>query len=160
MKLRVVLHSQMLIARRAGLLDLLESGAKGAHLPLPFVLAVASRETGIRNIAGDGGHGRGVMQVDDRWHAIAAKTDFEAHPEVLIDYGCGLLRSNFDWAKKHWPEFSMLQHFKIAAASYNCGRGGVSLAMASGDCDARTTGGNYGRDVLVRMAIYQELLLP
>ena len=33
--------------------------------PRDFV-AIASRETNMRNIIGDGGHGYGIMQIDDR----------------------------------------------------------------------------------------------
>ncbi len=29
-------------------------------------MAIASRETNMRNIVGDGGHGYGIMQIDDR----------------------------------------------------------------------------------------------
>ncbi len=42
-----------------------------------LLAAVAAQETGGpgsncgHNIVGDGGHGRGVFQIDDRWHAFA-----------------------------------------------------------------------------------------
>src|ERR687885_333162 len=40
--------------------------AEAAHgLPHGLLLAVASRETNCRNVIGDGGHGRGVFQIDD-----------------------------------------------------------------------------------------------
>src|ERR1044071_6978708 len=31
-----------------------------------LLMAIASRETNMRNIMGDGGHGYGIMQIDDR----------------------------------------------------------------------------------------------
>src|SRR5262245_45037615 len=34
--------------------------------PVEVLLAIASRETNMRNIVGDGGHGFGIMQIDDR----------------------------------------------------------------------------------------------
>src|SRR5436305_15265915 len=34
-----------------------------------LLLAIGSRETGLRNIVGDHGRGRGWLQVDDRFHA-------------------------------------------------------------------------------------------
>src|SRR6266545_4010959 len=34
-----------------------------------LMLALASRETNIHNIVGDRGHGRGWLQIDDRFHA-------------------------------------------------------------------------------------------
>jgi hypothetical protein len=33
---------------------------------LPLLMAIASRETNMRSIVGDGGHGYGIMQIDDR----------------------------------------------------------------------------------------------
>ena len=56
-------------AARAWHLDRLCLDAeRKAGLPHGMLLAIASRETGCRNVVGDGGHGRGVFQIDDRWH--------------------------------------------------------------------------------------------
>lgn len=145
-------------ARANGLYAHLQIAASMSDLPLAFVLAIASRETDIVNRSGDGGHGRGVMQVDDRYHHIARVTDFKAHPEILIRYGCRMLADNIVWARRFRPGFKPEQHLKMAAAAYNCGRGGVIKAMASGDCDSRTTGKDYGADVLQRMALCEKLL--
>lgn len=145
-------------ARANGLYAHLEIAASMSDLPLAFLLAIASRETAIRNISGDGGHGRGVMQVDDRYHHIARVTDFKGHPEVLIRYGCRMLADNIAWARRFRPGFKPEQHLKMAAAAYNCGRGGVIKALPTGDCDARTTGKDYGADVLKRMALATEIL--
>lgn len=67
---------------------------------------------------GDGGHGRGLMQIDDRFHPsfIAAKFDdglpLWKDPTQNIMYGTRLLRRNLDAAKGN-----ML----AAIAAYNCG---------------------------------------
>jgi hypothetical protein len=42
------------------------SAAERYQLPPEILLAIASRETNMRNIIGDGGHGYGIMQIDDR----------------------------------------------------------------------------------------------
>ncbi len=54
------------------------AAAASRHQLDPRLLAaVAAQETGGpgsdsgRNIVGDGGHGRGLFQIDDRWHAFA-----------------------------------------------------------------------------------------
>ena len=40
-----------------------------AHgLPRMMLFAIGSRETNLTNEVGDGGHGHGVWQLDDRWH--------------------------------------------------------------------------------------------
>ena len=61
-----------------------------------LLAAVAAQETGGpesdsgRNIVGDGGHGHGVFQIDDRWHDFAA-TPAAADPAANADYAAGLL---------------------------------------------------------------------
>jgi hypothetical protein len=61
-----------------------------------LLAAVAAQETGGpesdsgRNIVGDGGHGHGVFQIDDRWHGFAA-TPAAGDPAANADYAAGLL---------------------------------------------------------------------
>ena len=43
-----------------------KTAAERYQLPPEILLAIASRETNMRNIIGDGGHGYGIMQIDDR----------------------------------------------------------------------------------------------
>src|SRR4051812_46990770 len=43
-----------------------QAAAKKYNLDPSLILAVMSRETNGKNIKGDGGHGRGLMQIDDR----------------------------------------------------------------------------------------------
>src|SRR6202011_6404635 len=69
------------------------------HLDPRLLAAVAAQETGGpgadsgRNIVGDGGHGRGVFQIDDRWHAFA-RSPGAMDPARNADYAAGLLESN------------------------------------------------------------------
>ncbi|MEA2665771.1 MAG: hypothetical protein QOI11_2715 [Candidatus Eremiobacteraeota bacterium] len=64
-----------------------------------LLAAVAAQETGGpgadsgRNVVGDGGHGRGLFQIDDRWHAFA-RDPAAMDPARNADYAAGLLRSN------------------------------------------------------------------
>jgi hypothetical protein len=39
-------------------------------LPRCLLYAVGSKETNLRNVVGDGGHGHSVFQLDDRWHQV------------------------------------------------------------------------------------------
>jgi hypothetical protein len=61
-----------------------------------LLAAVAAQETGGpgsnagANIVGDGGHGRGLFQIDDRWHAFA-KTAAAMDPAKNADYAAGML---------------------------------------------------------------------
>jgi hypothetical protein len=61
-----------------------------------LLAAVAAQETGGpgsnagRNIVGDGGHGHGVFQIDDRWHGFA-KTAAAMDPQANADYAAGMI---------------------------------------------------------------------
>ncbi|HEX3462975.1 MAG TPA: transglycosylase SLT domain-containing protein [Candidatus Elarobacter sp.] len=69
------------------------------HLDPRLLAAVAAQETGGpgadsgRNVVGDGGHGRGVFQIDDRWHAFA-RSPAAMDPGRNADYAAGLLETN------------------------------------------------------------------
>ncbi|MBV9271056.1 MAG: transglycosylase SLT domain-containing protein [Candidatus Eremiobacteraeota bacterium] len=71
--------------------------AAARHNVDPLLLAsVAAQETGGpgssagRNIVGDGGHGRGVFQIDDRWHDFA-RTSQAMDPSANADYAAGMI---------------------------------------------------------------------
>jgi Transglycosylase SLT domain len=74
----------------------IESAARAHGLDPRFLAAVAAQETGGpgsssgRNIVGDGGHGHGVFQIDDRWHAFAS-TPSAMDPSQNADYAAGML---------------------------------------------------------------------
>lgn len=158
----LALRAQLALAKRSGVYALLRDSAARQDVPLAYVLAIASRETGIRNILGDGGHGVGVIQIDIRHHELARlakeRGTWKNNPLPLIDYGIQMLWGNRRWAAREWPELTSTQHLKIAAAAYNAGRGGARAGADDGDCDLRTTGRDYGRDVLARMAVFETLI--
>ena len=111
------------------------AAAKKYGIPLSVLLGVARQETGLRNIVGDGGHGRGVMQIDDRWHADwLSKHHGGADIGANIDYGASLLAQNFatyhDWT--------------MAENAYNAGIGG---ALSGGRTTTHTNGLTYAESV-------------
>ena len=69
------------------------------HLEPRLLAAVAAQETGGpgadsgRNVVGDGGHGHGLFQIDDRWHDFA-RSPGAMDPARNADYAAGLLASN------------------------------------------------------------------
>ena len=149
---------------RRSLCTELAAAAREYGLPVAYVLAIASRETGIRHIIGDRGHGIGVIQIDTRYHAIAATQKANGGwktatgRRVLIEYGASMLARDRAWAARNWPHLTARQHLKIAASAYNAGRGGAEAGVAIGNSDARTTNRNYGADVLERMDVFAALL--
>ncbi len=73
------------------------AGAARRHgLDADLLAAVAAQETGGpdtnsgRNVVGDGGHGRGLFQIDDRWHSFA-KTPAAMDPAENADYAAGMI---------------------------------------------------------------------
>jgi hypothetical protein len=61
-----------------------------------LLAAVAAQETGGpgsnagHNVVGDGGHGRGIFQIDDRWHPFAS-TPAAMDPAQNADYAASML---------------------------------------------------------------------
>ncbi len=73
------------------------AGAARRHgLDADLLAAVAAQETGGpgsnagRNVVGDGGHGRGLFQIDDRWHSFA-KSPSAMDPGDNADYAAGMI---------------------------------------------------------------------
>jgi hypothetical protein len=151
--------------RHNGLLAMLKIAADANSLPLAYVVAIASRETNCKNILGDfqGGqhHGIGIMQIDIQHHIALDALDsgsWKTNPQPLIDYGCALLATNLLTVKSHLPAIPETEQMRIAAAGYNCGVSRAIGAAMAGDADSKTTGHDYGRDVLARMTIFDSML--
>lgn len=74
----------------------IEAAADRHSLDPRLLAAVAAQETGGpgsnsgRNVVGDGGHGHGVFQIDDRYHAFA-KSAAAMDPGANADYAAGML---------------------------------------------------------------------
>src|SRR5438128_10563988 len=62
------LTQQVALAHSRGWLPFISSAEKRHKLPPGLLLAIGSRETNMQDIVGDGGHGRGLFQIDDRFH--------------------------------------------------------------------------------------------
>src|SRR3954451_14683635 len=62
------LAQQVALARSRGWLQPIARAEKRHKLPQGMLLAIASRETNMQDIVGDAGHGRGLFQIDDRFH--------------------------------------------------------------------------------------------
>ncbi|MGH3130766.1 MAG: peptidoglycan-binding protein, partial [Gaiellaceae bacterium] len=136
-----------------------------AKLPEGLLLAIASRETHCRNIAGDGGHGRGVFQIDDRFHGDWLRRHGAGAPGAVPSvadgaaYAAELLNANFAYGRGKGLKGDAL--LKFAAAAYNAGAGGAWAGVqVAGDPDARTANRNYGADVLERMSLVRGWIEP
>lgn len=135
----------------AGWLPFFIAAAEKYNVKTEVLLGTASRETGCKNIIGDGGHGHGIMQIDGRYHKSFLDSNGNGlDPESNIDYAAKLLRGNLNYFGNDYHK---------AVAAYNCGAGGVKRSIRNGKgIDGATTGGDYGADVLKRAEIMAELM--
>ena len=68
------------------------------------------------------------------------------------------MKDNIAQARHAFPNLNDQQLLKIAASGYNCGITRAIKGAQHGDSDKVTTGKNYGRDVMTRMALFEELI--
>ena len=108
-------------------------------LPRMLLFAVGSRETNLTNEVGDGGHGHGVWQLDDRSHTPPGGSwpAFDANVTLQCSTAAAMV---------HGLLASTGGNVEEAAAIYNSGQPG----------EPGTTHGDYGIDVLERMQFLQQ----
>lgn len=109
------------------------------------------QETGGRNVVGADHHGRGLMQIDDRFHgAWVSQHQDGMDPASNIDYGCLILGNNID---------AFSGDVRNGVAAYNAGQRGVQNGLRdSGNPDQYTTGGHYSDNVLAMADRFRPLL--
>jgi len=148
--------------------ELAHQGSPDAIGPA-LLLALGSRESFLRNIVGDAGHGRGWLQIDDRFHRPFLSTHRgcdngswdPTHPTALPRgrvpsltaatlYAIELLHDNMKVARNNGVPAGQVLRFAVAA--YNAGAGGALQGFRAGDVDRETTGEDFSRDVLSRKA--------
>lgn len=102
--------------------DLLEAAAKKYGIPVDILKAVAWQESSWnpKALSYDAQHGKGVMQIDDRFHQFA-KTQDVFDPVKNIEYGANYLRSLYDNAKSGNPGLKDEECWKMALKRYNGG---------------------------------------
>jgi peptidoglycan hydrolase-like protein with peptidoglycan-binding domain len=151
------LQRQLGVAERKGWAAVCSEAEQGKGLPAGILLAVASRETGMRDVVGDGGHGRGLFQIDDRawpeWLTAHGADDPGERPPVAdaARHAAWLLAENLAFARRHGVPRAQL--LKFAVSAYNAGPGGALRGFEEGDSDLHTTGQDYGADVLGRLTM-------
>lgn len=121
--------------------------------PANIIRAIAMTETNGQNIDGDGGHGNGMMQIDDRSFAtwIAAWKAGGRKVEDNILKGADVLRAKRESLKALVPGLSGDDLTYAAIAAYNTGEGNVSKSLwmvPPRSPDATSTGGHYAASVL------------
>lgn len=122
-----------------------------------LLMGICSRESHFgllldKNLKGDGGHGHGLMQIDDRSHKDYIAKGTWKDPSSNIEYGADVWMWNFNYFVDRFEYFDNYPNLIWAStAAYNCGAGNVMKSLKAGlSVDARTTGRDYSADVRVR----------
>ena len=132
------------------------------------LMGIASRESRMGLLLdaegkGDGGHGHGIMQVDNRWHKAFCDSDKWSNLAASLEYvHKTVIVPSFNYLGEHcWEQvgedYGAL--FRATVAAYNAGPGNVRKALEAGTgVDSLTTGRDYAKDVLARAkALYGAL---
>lgn len=109
------------------------------------------QESSGQNVIGADQHGRGLMQIDDRFHgAFLSQHQNGMDPASNIDYACMLLRSNID---------AFSGNVRNGVAAYNSGVQGAHNGLDdSGNPDEFSTGGHYSENILKQAEIFRPML--
>lgn len=154
----------------------------------PWLIAgILNRESAFglalrSDMTGDQGHGRGLMQIDDRYHGPWLAANDWKNPYLNIKKGVEIYKMNVAYFSRQSIGFIYIP-IQVAArlgvasgnyndprplkdelliqaslAAYNAGPSGVLMALAAGKSpDTMTTGGNYGDDVMTKMNNWSDL---
>lgn len=142
------------------------------HFPAEVLMGIASRETNMQSIVGDGGHGYGMMQIDDRsfpdWCHSGAWRDVGACIQkgaLVLDSKREQIRSgqgktlsiggeSFQ-GKSNLSDDDLL---RMAISAYNCGLWAYYNFSTDRDIDRFSTGHDYSADTLKRVALFRQKL--
>lgn len=141
-----------------------QAAAKYSWLNPSVIGGIGSRESGWGLLlspkgpsgTGDGGHGRGLMQIDDRFHQSFISSGRWRNPQDNITYAIDeVLSRNYDYLDRN-TNLAGENLLRGAIAAYNAGLGNVLDALSQGlDVDYYTTGQDYSWDVLNRAGWFQ-----
>lgn len=139
-------------------------------VPVLLTAAICDRETNGGDAStpkgpegtGDGGHGKGLMQIDDRFHHRFIVARFDDDMELWKDAAFNILYGAKLLARVH----NLTNSWPVAICAYNAGAAKATRIakthVASSQeeliraLDVVTTKGNYVSDVLKRMASFGE----
>ena len=164
--------NQFTRTERQGWLPYFAEAATRYGFDQDLLMGIASRETNIRNILGDGGHGHGIMQIDDRSYPDFCKSDDWKDPRKNILKGAEVLdfvkrreiragigrRNECKGNRFEGLTLSDLGLLRTSVAAYNCGCRAYHAICVYGNPDRSTTGSDYSADVINRAEAFKRLL--
>jgi hypothetical protein len=141
----------------------IEEGANQQGFPIAVIAGIGSRESHWGLLlnppgpsgTGDFGHGRGLMQIDDRAFPQFTSTGKWKDPRENILFGCQVLADNRAFMQRK-TNLQGKELIRAALAAYNSGPGNARRALLDrGDVDFFTANRNYGKDTLSRAGWFQ-----
>ena len=164
------IRRQYEFAQRKGWLDAFASAAKDYDFTASLLMAIASRETNMRNIVGDHGHGYGIMQIDvgsfpDWCHSgiyqnasagivKGAQVLDMKRESIRLGQGKRLTVGGKAFTGKRLGDNDLIW---VAVSAYNCGLWAYYNYSTGRDVDATSTGHDYGADTLKREQVFNTL---
>jgi hypothetical protein len=146
-----------------------------------LLMAIGYRESGLNpkylKVAGDNGHGYGLMQIDNRSFSAWVNSGAWKKAKACIDKGAEVLASkrteiedsvgkkvtvkslagaSYEFEGKQIAGADLL---RVTVAAYNCGMWAYYHFSKGNDVDRGTTGQDYSKDVLAKAARFQPLLV-
>lgn len=166
------LAQQFAYAKTSGWIPFFQKAGADYNFAPSLLMAIASRETNMRNIVGDGGHGYGLMQIDVRSYGEWTASGAWHHPDQVIEKGAQVLDQKMCQAHNGVGRLitvggysftgatfrSATDAIRVAVAAYNAGLWAYYCFSKGEDPDRLTTGHNYSKDVLARQAEFESLL--
>lgn len=162
------LAKQLQRAKTNGWVAMFKKSAADYQFPTEILMAIASRETNMRNIIGDGGHGYGIMQIDDRSFPDWCHSGLWKDVSSGIQKGALVLDSKREAIRKGQGKTLKIgglsfvgkanltpsELLRTSIAAYNAGLWAYYGLSKKGDPDFRTTGHDYSADTLKRAAYF------
>lgn len=169
---RTALHAQAKRLSPPARIAIAAAARPCAHVDVALLKALMSRETNMQNIVGDGGHGRGGWQLDDRFREHELRTmrgcrsgsSIPVFPSAFpkgrvptisagAKFAARTIEANIAECKRRGVKDG--HRLSVAISGYNAGiTGAIDAYMRHGKtpsaADTATTGGNYAADVLER----------
>lgn len=161
-------------AEKLGYDDAFKREAEKRGIRPEVLAAIASRESNMRNIIGDGGRGAGLMQVDIGTDAAFKASGAWKDAFAGIAKGADVLREKMDWLVKMAgketsvtdragnkykftvPKLEGEELERTAIAMYNSGAFAPYHVSKGRSPDYGTTGKDYSADVLKRAEVFKQ----
>ena len=167
--------------QQLGWIPFFQEAAQANSFEPELLMGIGYRESGLNpkylKVAGDNGHGYGLMQADIRAYPEWVKAENWKNAKACISKGAEVLASKREEIKSFVGEKNIKVKtlagqtysfdgkqiggqdlLRVTVAAYNCGMWAYYHYSKGHDVDRGTTGQDYSKDVLEKTARFKQLL--